>query len=319
MTALTREVFTAAVTAATLAPSMHNTQPWLFRRDGDTVEVYADTGRDLTVADPHHRAVRISCGAALLNLRLALTAHGHPMTVRLLPEPGRTDFLARLTPAVDRPATPLERELHAAIGLRHSNRDPYLDSPVSTEQRARLTHAAATERCWLQLVDDPAAVARIAAILRRANRRITDDPGYQVELAAWINHDPARRDGVPVRAGGPAPAAHELLPRRDFGGPAHPTGRDYQAEPLLAVLGAHGDLPGDQLRAGQALQRVLLTATVMGLSASMMSQPVDDEAARDELWRELHWQGSPHMLLRLGYGLPATASPRRPAADVILP
>ncbi|GIG63002.1 hypothetical protein Lfu02_73740 [Longispora fulva] len=318
MSVLTEEVFTEAVTAATLAPSMHNTQPWPFRREGDAIEVYADTDRALPVADPHHRAVRIACGAALLNLRLALAVRGHQATVRLLPIAGHSDMVARLTPAEPRPATPLEIELHGAIPHRHSNRDPFLDSPVPVEHRHSLARAAEAERCWLQFTDDPAVLARIATIVRAANRRITDNPAYREELAAWTSHDDARRDGVPVAAGGPAPQAHELLPRRDYGGPERTGVRDYEPEPLLAILGAHGDLPSDQLRAGQALQRVLLTATELGLSAQMMSQPVDDPEARDELWQELPWNGSPQMLLRLGYGLPAVTSPRRPASDVIL-
>ncbi|WP_018352494.1 Acg family FMN-binding oxidoreductase [Longispora albida] len=319
MNVLTTDVLTEAVTAATLAPSMHNTQPWLFRREGDAIDLHADYRRELPVADPLHRAVRISCGAALFNLRLGLAVLGCPMEVRLMPEPGRPEILARLTPASPRPPTPAERELYAAIPRRHTSREPFLDTQVPAEHRHRLSQAAAAEHCWLMLTDDPAEVRRIAAILRAADRELTSDPAYQAEMRAWTSRSPGSLDGIPRSAAGPAAQAYELLMRRDFGGAPHQSGRDYETEPLIGILGAHGDLPSDEVRAGQALQHVLLTATVLGLSAGMYSQPMDAPGARDALWRELRWRGSPQMLLRLGYGLPAPASPRRPAADVIIP
>jgi hypothetical protein len=76
--------------AATLAPSMHNTQPWRFRvsPDSQTIELYADPARMLKHSDPHGRAVHIACGAALLNLRLAVAVAGRAPMVRLPPMPG---------------------------------------------------------------------------------------------------------------------------------------------------------------------------------------------------------------------------------------
>lgn len=56
---------------ALLAPSEYNTQPWLFRVQGNSVEICADYSRSLPVVDPQDRELLISCGAACLNLRLA--------------------------------------------------------------------------------------------------------------------------------------------------------------------------------------------------------------------------------------------------------
>src|SRR5262249_34779506 len=51
-----------AIACATRAPSVHNSQPWLFRVVDDGVEVFADWRRQLTVGDPSGRALRVSCG-----------------------------------------------------------------------------------------------------------------------------------------------------------------------------------------------------------------------------------------------------------------
>jgi hypothetical protein len=61
-----------ALNYAVLAPSSHNSQPWRFIVDGDTVMLCADRTRALSVVDPFDRELVISCGAALFNYIAAL-------------------------------------------------------------------------------------------------------------------------------------------------------------------------------------------------------------------------------------------------------
>ena len=54
------------VTTANLAPSVHNTQParWHAAADG-SILIMADLARQLSVSDPSHRDMGVSCGAAV--------------------------------------------------------------------------------------------------------------------------------------------------------------------------------------------------------------------------------------------------------------
>ena len=76
-------LLTRIVSDAVRAPSSHNTQPWLFRTDGDVIELWADRTRALPVNDPEDRELLISCGCALLNLRLSAEQSGHAAEVAL--------------------------------------------------------------------------------------------------------------------------------------------------------------------------------------------------------------------------------------------
>ena len=112
---------------AVLAPSSHNTQPWRFRiiTGGDGVDVWADRTRRLPVADPHDRELLISCGAALLQLRLAMENFGPRTYTELLPDASEPDWEARIQwghRAIDRRA---ERPLFKNIVWRHTDRDPF--------------------------------------------------------------------------------------------------------------------------------------------------------------------------------------------------
>jgi hypothetical protein len=72
---------------AILAPSSHNTQPWLFKITGDnTVELYADRTRALALVDPTDRALTISCGAALSHLQIAIRHFGYAYKVEPFPD-----------------------------------------------------------------------------------------------------------------------------------------------------------------------------------------------------------------------------------------
>jgi nitroreductase len=110
------------------------------------------------------------------------------------------------------------------------------------------------------------------------------------------------------------------LPLRDFGltRPDEPRrSAHFEARPTLVVLGTATDTPDQWLRAGQALERVLLTATLRGLATTPMSQPPEVPRLR-ELLAAPHDGTVPQVILRLGYGPASAASPRRPVSEVLI-
>lgn len=314
---LHQDLFLSAVRAAVQAPSMLNSQPWRYRHVHDGMEVLADHSRQLRAADPTGWAVRMACGSAAANAALALAVAGIQVDVRLRPDPAQPDVLARLVPTGARPPTPRESALYAAIPRRHSNRNPFAEAPVPPEVRTALRAAAQEHGAWLELLVGRGPLALVAEIVRAADASLSRDPEYIVDVASWSGRESRSVEGVPVDAAGLAPAGHDLLAMRDLGGQARADGRDYEADPLIAVLGTAGDTVHDQLVAGVALQHVLLTATDAGLAASLLSQPIEVPAARDQLRRGLGRYGIPQMVARIGYGQPSLHAARRPVTDVI--
>lgn len=298
--------------AAGQAPSVHNTQPWRFRvPNGRHLELLADPDRRLRVADPRGRSQHVSCGAALFNVRLAVRAAGQRPVVWLLPNPDDDPRLlaaVRITDA--RPASDEHRELYDLIPVRRTSREPYAERAVPPQVLGELRVAASREGAHLLPLDRDGA-RQLLDYAALAEDELAGDHDYLAELASWTMPG-ARFDGIPSYVRGPRPI-RDPSPLRELG---HRTSEAaFEERPQIMVLTTPGDRPLDWLRAGQALQRVLLLAARHGLSASFLNQPLD---LRDMRRRRdpRHRRGHPQMIMRIGYGPYVPRSPRRPAGEL---
>ena len=308
------------VATASRAPSLHNSQPWRFRIRPDVIELLADPDRRLPVADPDGREMRIACGAALFNLRLGLQSLGVRPLVSVLTDPDPL-VVAAIRHGGRRRITPDLRRLLDAVPRRRTNRRPFTDTHVGRPEQHALRRAATEEGAWLHVVEDPQQRNELGRLARRAHLRQTGDPAFRAELAAWTGHTDDRDDGVPAHAGGPFPAPNQTWVTRDYSGGTSGTDKPavYEPDPLIGVLSVHTDGPREDVRAGAAMQRVLLTATVHGLAASFLSQLVEVPDVREQVRRLISGTRPPGVVMRFGHGLPVANTPRRATADLLDP
>jgi nitroreductase len=312
------------IATAARAPSIHNSQPWRFRVDADAVELWADPARK-TRDDAIGREMLISCGAALFGLRLAVRSLGHLPVTDLLPDPSQLRLLARVRVATGARAIALdelERRMLAAVPHRHTHRGPFLAEPLPPGLLAGLQNDALTEGATLVFVGDGLPADRLARLAAAATRQAGQDCGERAEIRRWTRgpRHPAA-DGVPAGAlvEGPSEAEPGRLPQRDFD-----LGRDLGLLPgggappaATAVLLTAGDRRADWLRAGQALQRLLLHAASAWVFASLYTQPLENPLTRELIRDQLRLPGDPQMLLQFGRADTAASTPRRPPGEVM--
>ncbi len=307
------------VARAVRAPSSHNTQPWLFRREGDGISVLADRTRALPVNDPYDRELTISCGAAARSLELAAKAAGLTVEVDRLPDESDPDCLVTVRRSSG--ATESDEDsarLAEAIERRHTTRDAFADEPVPEELGDALAALAAEDGCWLEIVPPGETRKVVAGLVAEGDRRQFADPRWRRELASWMH---PRRDGEGLTMPAPiVPLSRFVVSHFDVGSSTARSDQELAlTAPLLFVLGTERDDVAAWVDAGCALQTLLLAAAAEGLAAGYLNQPCQVAELRSTLATTIGRSGHPQLVVRLGRPpQPLQPSPRRPVDDVLL-
>jgi nitroreductase len=322
---------------AVLAPSVLNTQPWQFELSDDAIAVYADPHRGLAVVDPEGRQRTIGCGAALFNLRTAAKAFGYELEMG---EPSRNSdpaLIAKLElKASAMPPSELDLRLRDAIANRRTVRSSFENRPLGDALLRDLEDAARQEGAECHFAQSPEHKQQVAELVAEAEQLHLDDPVFRNELRDWLgqrrgeDHD-AMREAY-SRMGSPAghtPGSRDhpdqftptaAATARQFANVAGAANRQratVEASPLVALLATADDSDASWLAAGQALQHILLTATIAGVSASYLNPPIELAQLRDRLAQAFATKSKPQVLLRLGYGQASRPTPRRPMSEVV--
>ncbi len=273
---------------AVLAPSRHNTQPWTFEIEGDELRAYADPTRSLPVADPDGRQLVMSCGAALVNLRLAAAHFGHATSLEVLAGHRRDGLLARVRLEERSASTPETEEMFRAIPRRRTNRLPLDGRDPPEGLVTSLLREARREGAFLRPVEQEQRRV-VADLVGEGDGRQWSSSRFRAELAGWTRtNSSTRRDGLPGFALGMSDVAAFLQPllvrmQSRARAEADRDRRRALGSKVLLVLSTQGDGVAEWVRAGVALQRVLLRATAAGLFASYFSQPIETPALRSRL------------------------------------
>lgn len=269
--------------AAAHAPSIYNSSPWWFSTVGTAICVRADSERTVPIADPTGRELTISCGAAAFTARVALRYLGLIAQAKVLPEPGIANLIVSLSWGEQRKRpSDYERRLFDEIAARRTHRGGFPADRLPAGLMSTLTEAAARENAKLRIMTDDDHRAAVLAVVTAADHAFGLDSARMAEEAKWMS--PAT--GQPLDAGwGARPQAESTAP----GSPG-----------VVAVLTTRGDERADWVRAGQALQRVLLVAAVHQVSVAMDATPLEFGPLREFIGSELVRSDSPQMVLRFG-------------------
>jgi hypothetical protein len=301
---------------------VHNTQPWRFTRQGNVLTMHLDRGRQLTVLDPAGRQLVISCGCALFNARVSAASDGFNAFVERFPDSPTSDVFARMS--VTAIAETDERAgiapLDGAIFSRRTNRRPFYQDPVPPDVVKQLTVAAAEEGAVLMEIIKADHRTAIAQLAQRADGVQNANRAYRAELRDWITADPGRLDGVAVEAVPRVDGQSEdEVPIRDFdsfGLGQLPAGTHSSSQQCLLLLGTYSDSPEAWVRAGEALEHILLEIAARGFAASPLTQIIEVPQTREALRTELGLTMYPHVLLRVGRATSSPASRRRLLSEV---
>jgi hypothetical protein len=299
------------IRSAGTAPSMHNTQPWRFEINGPVIDVILDADRSLPAEDRSGRLVLIGLGGATLNLRVAAASLGYETTFATEPDPDRPDIATRVFLGRRQSSVPPLASLYGELRRRHTYRGPMTPVEVPATVRELVVAAAHREGADLAWLDQ-AGNRQLEDILRLADELELHDEDRLTEREQWVGGERIV-DGIPLDALGPLPTGAGMV--RDLSAGFERSDREsaaFEDQPLIGVLTTPADRPSEWLRAGMALQHVLLTATSHGLASSFLTQALEHTHLRSRVQELVAGDVRPQLILRFGYpAQEGTDTPRR--------
>ena len=310
----------AMVDAATRAPSVHNSQPWLWEYDGRQLHLAADWSRQLRHGDPDGRDLLISCGGALHHLCVASAGFGWRATPHRLPG-GHPHRLATIDFDESTPS-PVTAAALQAIKDRQTDRRVPSTTPVPKRQLDALVRTATIHGAIAtQLPDEASEPLRDLMLLASVIQHSSD--AYLEELAHWTHA--SGDDGVPDSSVVFRPSASDPT----GAGTRFPSGLLLDHGPTTKLprqawllLTTSSDDVRSRLRAGEALSAILLLAHLQGLAVVPYTQPIEVDTARSGIERAL-LRSSANLQVILRVAVPPPGSPalrrtrRRPLAEVL--
>lgn len=307
---------------ATLAANGHNTQPWHFRAETDSIAILPDHARATPVVDPDNHHLYASLGCAAENLIVAARARGRSGDLSF--SGGQSDVI-RIGMSNDTPETSL---LLDAIPQRHSSRVPFDGKPSPTDVLTRLEAASRIGGVELHIITGGTMAESVLELLVAGNSRQMDDPAFMAELKLWLRFNPRAaaktRDGLfSASSGNPVLPSWLGSILFDLAFSKEAENKKYveqvRTSSGLAIFVAPKDDPAGWVAAGRSCQRFSLQATVDGLKISFINQCTEDKAARREL-QSLLGIGNlrPNLVMRFGYGPTLPRSLRRAPQSVLV-
>jgi hypothetical protein len=317
-----QDILHEAACVACRAPSIANSQPWLWRISNDVLELRCDPTRQLPVADPHGQLMVISCGALLHHATVVVAVLGASVAVDRVNDATDPVLLARLALTGPRVVTAEDMRMHHALRIRRTDRRPFRGTGPLPESVIDLLRDVAAPFGVATHVFDPEQLGFLALAAREATHIHDKSESYRNEMAAWTTfRNPVGRDGVPPTVA--VPQVPRTVPVRNFAPDSQPlleAGPGDDRYTTYLAFATDTDTKTDWLRTGEAVSAVLLTATTLGIASSVLSEVVEVPGARALLHALVAPAGFPQLTVRLGLnasGSEAPLTPRRPCSEVI--
>jgi nitroreductase len=169
--------FEQLIQEASLAPSVHNVQPALWRKTEAGIELHLNFSALVPIADPQGRDVEVSLGAALEGLAIASRRRGFDIQIQYHGRSAKPFATVTAIPSAQK--DPLAEFVQSRQTYRGVFAKPTSDLVDTLE-----TFASSHPR--IKIVTDPTTVTALARLYDRSNLDFYREPAFLDELNEWL-------------------------------------------------------------------------------------------------------------------------------------
>ncbi len=308
------------------APSVHNSQPWKFKLEENSITIFPDYERILPVADRDNRELFISLGCALENLIIAAGYFGYHTEIEMrmedpLKESIRVEFSSGNNQNYEK--------LFKNIEIRQSTRSKYNKALIPPADIEKLNEAGNQDQVLFLLLTAAVDIDPIIEITKRATVLQFLNKEFINELIKWIRFSrrTAKKTGDGLYSGTiGSPSVPKWLgklilkltldPKRE----ARKNVNLMKNSSGILIFIAKENSKEAWINLGRSFQRVTLTATSLNINHAHINAACEPIAARRELVEvlQLNPEEQPFLIIRIGYSAKRPYSFRRPLKDVLI-
>lgn len=316
---------------AILAPSTHNTQPWLFNVDGSSCKIYYDSSLILPKADPLHRDLFISLGCCVENLTLAAAYYGVSTEVTYgdsrEPELAAEISFSFIDNARDQKKYP--RHLLETMISRFNARGIFENRIPDVELMKKITAIIKEEylddNLTLHMVEDVERIKKIADLTAKGLETAYKYPAFRKEMSGWMHNSLSRaRDGLPGYALRMPLILSFIIPTAvrffNIGKQLAVLNRkSLGSAPLIFVFTAKHNSHEAWMKIGRAGERMMLELNDQGLKTSIFVAAIEIGELYKSLQKILRTDEIPQFLFAAGYlETPQVPTPRHDLSKKLL-
>jgi len=308
------------------APSGHNSQPWKFKLEENSITIFPDYERIIPVADPDNQELFISLGCALENLIIAAGYFGYYTDIEMKMEvPFKESIRVELSSGNNQNYD----QLFKNIEIRQSTRSHYNKALIPPADIEKLNEAGNQDQVLFLLYTEPSHIEPIIEITKRATVLQLSKKEFINELTQWIrfNRKTAQKTGDGLYSGAiGSPSVPKWLGKLFLNLTSDPKREARKNVNLMKnssgilLFIAKENSKEAWVNLGRSFQRVALTATSLNINHAHINSACEEIAARKKLAEvlQLNPEEQPLLIIRIGYSAKRPYSFRRPLNEVLI-
>lgn len=306
---------------AILAPSSHNSQPWLFSIKKNSIFIGFNKDRMLPVADPHQRLAYISLGCVLENILIAADYFSFTSSLKYLDASFLGEGVLEIILNEEQNTHKPSNHLIFAIPKRVTNRNKYKEIFPSEEFARELISTTPPEDVMVHIIKDQGTKEKVADILMNWRLELFDRKEFRYEMGKYKKTNftqsplgmPGFTMGIPdiISFVTPFLIKHFNVMKKLYD---KEKSLLTKHTPLYIFLTTKTNSKKDWIEAGRKFQRIALKAETVGIQTAINSIPEESL----QLQGALKTKDVPQIFFRFGHAEKiAFHSPRLYVEDFI--
>ena len=297
--------FAEIIDMARLAPSVHNTQPWVVALRGNGVEVKVDKRHALSEGDPTGRQTMISLGVFCEALVVGAAMFGLVIVdIELQAKHATVSFgISKRTLTLSK-----SRQSTTLLHKRSSDRSVYRPTTISQANIESIEKTDIGLAASIRVVTDKSILQQIAQLTGQGIGLALSNPSFRKELSHYLLLPGSRKKrGINIRSLYINPLLAYLQPLLMRAGiglhkEAQLERRRWLSASGVIVILADGDLSRFWLESGRAYLRASLAAEALGFSQATSAAIVEASTYHEDIEALLGTHKRILGLIRIGKG-----------------